>query len=142
MLGQNSSDDILVDLDAEDFVDLFCNSWTAKTRIASLHLDDGVDDIPRWPLGAGLPPGSLRREQPAVFSFLERIAILEQRRRTDDDGYSFQSSGLDEHSPKAKQKPIPSSQTRRSFTRTIGDDELVPHCQVFGDDAPRAPGTE
>ncbi len=60
---------------------------------------------------------------------------LEQGRRTNDDCYSVNSGSLNEHGPKTKQKPIPSCEIGCSFSRTIGDDELVPHRQIFSDEA-------
>ncbi len=135
MLGQNSTDDVLVDLDAEGFGDLLRNPWAAKPRISSLHLDNGLDNGLGWSLGPGFSL-HLRRKQPAVFSFLERFMKLEQGRRTDDDCDPVNSSGLDKDGPEAQQKPIPSCQIGCSFTRTIGDDKLVPHRQILSDEAP------
>ena len=141
MLRQYSPDDILVYIGAEGFVDLFCDSWAAKPWIAFLHFDNGLDDILRWSLGPGLCP-SLRREQPAVFSFLERIVKLEQRRRTHDNRDPLNPSGPNEHHPESEQETIPSCQIGCSLSRTMRDNKLVSHCQIFGDETLGATGPQ
>ncbi len=127
ILGQNSPDDILIYVGAKDFIDLLCDSWAAKPRIASLHFANGFDNCLGWSFWTGFS-FSLRRKEPAKFSFLERIVKLEQRPWADDDCYSVQSGALDKDGPEAQEKPIPSCEIGRSFSRTISDDELVPHC--------------
>ena len=95
MLGQNTPDDIFVDLDAEGSGNLLSNSWTAKPRISSLHLHNALDNCLGWSSRPRFPL-SLRRKESAVFALLERIVKFEQSRRTDDDCDSLQSNGLDE----------------------------------------------
>ena len=45
VLGQDPTDDVLVDLETECLVDLLRDSGTTKARIATLHLDDGIDEF-------------------------------------------------------------------------------------------------
>ena len=59
---------------------------------------------------------------------------LEQGRRADDDRDPANPTGLDEERPEAQQEPVQWGQVRRPFSGTIGDEELVPDRQGFGDD--------
>ena len=51
--GQDSTNDVLVDLETECLVDLLRDPGTTKARIATLHLDDGIDEFLGRPFGPG-----------------------------------------------------------------------------------------
>jgi hypothetical protein len=69
---EHPADDVFVDIDAKGVRNLLCDTGAANTGIAALELDDGVDEFLRWPFWAGAPMTS-RREQPPIFTFLERL---------------------------------------------------------------------
>jgi hypothetical protein len=42
---KDTTDNVLVDLDAKGMVYLASNPWTTKSRVAALHLDDCRDEF-------------------------------------------------------------------------------------------------
>jgi hypothetical protein len=68
MSGENTSDDIFVDLNAEDEGDDVCDAWTAIAGIALLQFDDCSEEYP----GRAFRPGSFVTfvaEQAAILTF-------------------------------------------------------------------------
>ena len=141
VFGQNTPHHILVNLGLERFGYLLSDSGAAEPWVAGFHLDDCVDDLLGRALGTWFCL-SLTREEPAVFTFLQRLVELEYRALAHDDSYPSNPGGLDNDGPEAQQEPIRGGQIGRPFARTVGDDELVPHRQVFGNEAFGATGAQ
>lgn len=58
MVGENTSDYVFVDFQAEGARDDQCDSWTSESGIAALEFDDDPDEFLRWTFKPGL---ALRR---------------------------------------------------------------------------------
>lgn len=68
MFGENSSDDIFVDLDPESKCDDVCDARRPITRIELLQFNDGGDQFPRWTFGPWSSEAFIT-EQAAIFTF-------------------------------------------------------------------------
>lgn len=53
MRGEDTPDQIFVDVDSEGLVDLLCNPWAFEPWVVSLPFDDGLDEFARRRLGPG-----------------------------------------------------------------------------------------
>ena len=67
---QNTTDDILVEFNAEGEANLLSDSGTAPAGIPPLHLDDGIHQFFGWTLRSG-PATTLRREKQPVLAFTQ-----------------------------------------------------------------------
>ena len=77
MDSENPSDDIFVDVDAEGQSDLLGNSFTAPGRIASFHLNDGIDEF----FGRSFrtrPAPVIGRKQEAILVVCQHLVKVEQ----------------------------------------------------------------
>ena len=54
MCGEDTSNDILINVYSECFSDLLSDSAAAKAGIALLEFNDSLDEFPRWTLGTWL----------------------------------------------------------------------------------------
>ena len=84
MNGQNTSDHVLVDLDAEDQSNLLRNSRTSPGGIALFHLNDSIDKFSSGPFLTRFMPGSWRKKQ-AVFPFLQGLVEVQESGGFQDD---------------------------------------------------------
>ena len=101
MLGENATNEVPVDLDAERGRDDQRDARTAEAGIAALELDDCVNEICGGSLGAGLA-ALLRREQLAVLPSDEVLMKAEQSSRSDCDGDSGDASRADKQCAEAE----------------------------------------
>ncbi len=85
MLGEDTSHNVLVDIDAKSPCDLLCDPGAAKPGIPAFHLQNELDKLKGWSLGARLSASSGGVEEP-VFSLPEYLVKLQDRRWPDDDG--------------------------------------------------------
>ena len=53
MRGEDAPHHIFIDIGSKRFIDLLCDAWTAKTRVALFYFDDGLDEFLRWAFGTG-----------------------------------------------------------------------------------------
>ena len=85
MNTQETTNNILVDLDAEGQLDLLSDAGTAPGGIAPFHGNDGVDEGFVGSLRAGPPPAH-GRKQHTVLSFPQHTVQMQQSGRLQSDG--------------------------------------------------------
>jgi hypothetical protein len=142
MIGQDPPNHVLVDFDTENQCDLFRDSGTAPTRIPSLHLEDGIDQLLSRALGTGTTTPAPWRKQQAIFPLRQHIVKMQERRRLEHDGGAQQTCPADEEHTQAGHDPVGGAQVRRSFAATVQDQKLVSHENGLGDDAPVSSGLD
>ena len=84
MNDQDTTNNILVDFDAESQSDLLGNSRAAPSGIAPFHFNDGVNEFLVWPFRTGLA-AALWRKQQAILSLDEGMMEMQQRRGFQND---------------------------------------------------------
>jgi hypothetical protein len=87
MYGENPSDHVLVDFDAECECNLLGNSATAPTAISPFHLDDCIDEFFIWSFRTRSSP-TFGRKQSAVFPLDEHLVETQQSGWLQSDGGS------------------------------------------------------
>ena len=69
MFRQNAANHVFVDVDAKGTRDLLGDAGIADTGITAFEFDDRVDELLRWPFGAGAPMAT-RREKASIIRLL------------------------------------------------------------------------
>ncbi len=94
ILGEDPTDDVLVDHDSKNETRLFGDMPAAEARIAGLHLSDRRDEFGRRTFGARLT-AVRRSEQPAVLATDQRPMKLHDCRGFQHDRATQQAGRVD-----------------------------------------------
>lgn len=131
--GEDPTDDVFVDIDAEGKRELFGDAPGAEPRIAGLHRHDRRDEFGRWAFGAG-PAATIRREEPLVLAADQDAVKRHDRRGSEDDGAAQQAGGTDHRRAQGRDDAISGSQAGCASPRTTQDQQLVLEKKRLGDD--------
>jgi hypothetical protein len=118
--AQDAANNILVDFDAESQRDLLSNAWTAPSRIAPLHCDNGVNEGFLRSLRTR-PVPALGRKQQVVLSLPQHTVEMEQSGRLQNDGGTENACRAHEKSAQARDDTIRATQVGRTLSATIDD---------------------
>ena len=141
MLGQDASDDVLVDLNAEALGNDQRDARAAEARVAPFQLNDRAHKF----FGRSLwtwSCSSARREELPVLPSNQPLMKAQQGRRPNDDGDTRQSACIHQKGGEPEQKPIDGPKAQGTPPVPIHDEELVPQHEVLRDDALDSAGSE
>lgn len=133
MLGENSTDDVLVDIDAKGRCELLGDAPGAESRIAGLHRHDRRDKFGRRAFGPGLA-ATLGGEEPPVLAADQDAMKRHDRRGPEDDGAAQQAGGTDHRRAQGSDDAIYRPQARCALPRATQDQQLVLEKKRLGED--------
>ena len=114
--GEDSTNDIFVDIDAEGMRDLLRDLHVAETRIAPLHLDDGRDEFRGRTSGTGFAAMRRGRKEQAVFPIHQGLVELEQCCRLDERAKLGNAARAHEQRGQSERKAIERREIRCSLS--------------------------
>src|SRR5262249_42158473 len=118
--GENPSNHVFVDGDAESQGNLLSNARTARGAIALLHLDDGINEFSAGSFGPG-PAPVLGREEAAILSVPQGLVEAQESRRFQNNGGTDQAGRRHPQSAPTGDEAVPKAGMGSALARAVED---------------------
>lgn len=139
--GEDPSNRVFVDGNAESEGDLLSDAGTPPGGVPELHLEDGLNNFLTRSFGSRSAP-ALGGEKEAIFSIFQGLMKGQKGGRFEYDRRTDEAGGPDEKSAQTGDQAIGSAKIGCSVPRSIEDEELVFDENGLGDDGTDAAGTQ
>jgi hypothetical protein len=125
VLGNDTANDIFVDVHTERCGDNLSDSWAAKQRVAPFQLDDDLDEFRGWAFRAWLFSRSTRREQGPVLALDQVTVELEQGGRLHNHCDLGKAAGPKKQRAEPKHTPLHWCEIRGPLSRPTENEQLL-----------------